>query len=94
MWHISHIFQPLGDFTRVQAQNQKFVENLTFFIIFEHVFVTITVLCMVSVGKQQYFYFITTSIAVSATGNLRTRDICMIQLSGSKVSKKSKKRQI
>ena len=63
MGHISHVDPPLGDFTRarefftrVQAQNQKFVENLTFFIIFEHVFVTITVLCMVGVGKQQYFF--------------------------------------
>ena len=63
MGHISHVVPPLGDFTRarefstrVQALEQKFVENLTFFIIFEHVFVAITVLYIVSVGKQQYFF--------------------------------------
>ena len=58
MGHITRFDPPLGDFTRVQALEQKFVENLTFFIIFEHVFVAITVLCMVSVRRQQYFFLL------------------------------------
>ena len=77
MGHISHVAPPLGDFTRVQALEQKFVENLTFFIIFERVFCGDHCSVYGECGETTILFFITTSVALSATGNLRTCDICM-----------------